>query len=79
MRLLVDVHSYEWQHAWRLTTATLSTPTTPCCPRRWDLAGGADGQLLPRHMQIIYLINAYHLDNLRSAASTTPSCCVQYR
>jgi len=30
MRLLVDVHSYEWQHAWRLTTATLSYITD--CP-----------------------------------------------
>ena len=66
MRLLVDVHSYEWQHAWRLTTATLSYTNHTLLPEAletWPV--GLMERLLPRHMQIIYLINAYHLDNLR--------------
>ncbi len=66
MRLLVDVHSYEWQHAWRLTTATLSYTNHTLLPEAletWPV--GLMERLLPRHMQIIYLINAYHLDQLR--------------
>ena len=40
MRLLVDVHSYEWRHARRLTTATLSYTNHTLLPealrdRRW--------------------------------------------
>ena len=66
MRLLVDVHSYEWQHAWRLTTETLSYTNHTLLPEAletWPV--GLMERLLPRHMQIIYLINAHHLDQLR--------------
>ncbi|EXF43229.1 glycogen phosphorylase [Pseudomonas sp. BAY1663] len=66
MRLLVDVHGYEWTHAWRLTTATLSYTNHTLLPEAletWPV--GLMERLLPRHMQIIYLINAFHLDCLR--------------
>jgi len=30
-------------------------------------------------MQIIYLINAYHIDALRAKACTTSTCCARFR
>ena len=69
MRLLVDVHGMPWDEAWEITTRHVSTtPTTRCCPRRWRRwPVPLMERLLPRHMQIIYLINALHLDALRAA------------
>lgn len=66
MRLLVDVHGLEWTRAWQLTTATLSYTNHTLLPEAletWPV--GLMERMLPRHMQIIYLINAYHLDSLR--------------
>ncbi len=66
MRLLVDVHGLQWQHAWKLTTATLNYTNHTLLPEAletWPV--GLMERLLPRHMQIIYLINAHHLDSLR--------------
>lgn len=67
MRLLVDVHSIAWNRAWELTVATLSYTNHTLLPEAletWPV--GLMERLLPRHMQIIYLINAQHLDSLRA-------------
>jgi len=67
MRLLVDVHGMPWEKAWRLTTATLCYTNHTLLPEAletWPV--GLMERLLPRHMQIIYLINAQHLDALRN-------------
>ena len=66
MRLLVDVHDIPWAKAWELTVATLSYTNHTLLPEAletWPV--GLMERLLPRHMQIIYLINAQHLDALR--------------
>ena len=66
MRLLVDVHDIPWGEAWELTVATLSYTNHTLLPEAletWSV--GLMERLLPRHMQIIYLINAQHLDALR--------------
>lgn len=63
MRLLVDVEGLAWDKAWHIVTHTFAYTNHTVLPEaleRWpcDLLE----RVLPRHLQIIYEINARHLD-----------------
>jgi starch phosphorylase len=66
MRILVDLNKVEWDEAWSISQATFSYTNHTLLPEAletWPVP--LMERVLPRHMQIIYLINAAHLDSAR--------------
>ena len=68
MRLLVDEHDMEWENAWKITQNTFSYTNHTLLPEaleKWPVE--IFGQILPRHLEIIYEINRRFLDQVRQA------------
>jgi starch phosphorylase len=66
MRLLVDEYVLPWSDAWSVVQKTFAYTNHTLLPEaleRWTLA--VFGRVLPRHLQIIYEINAHFLEEVR--------------
>jgi starch phosphorylase len=69
IRILVDGHGIAFDEAWRITRATISYTNHTLLPEALESwAVPLMERLLPRHMQIIYLLNKLHLDEARTKA-----------
>ncbi|MCP5425748.1 MAG: glycogen/starch/alpha-glucan phosphorylase [Gammaproteobacteria bacterium] len=67
MRLLVDEEGLDWEKAWSITQKTFAYTNHTLLPEaleRWPL--GMFGKILPRHLEIIYEINAQFLGEVRT-------------
>ena len=73
MRILVDLHRMPWHEAWAITVATLSYTNHTLLPEAlesWPVP--LFSRLLPRHLQIIYLINEQHLKSCQQQRPNDP-------
>jgi starch phosphorylase len=65
MRLLVDEHEVDWERAWAITRRVFSYTNHTLLPEAleaWPIAYFE--RILPRHLQLIYLINRTLLDEV---------------
>jgi glycogen phosphorylase len=80
MRLLVDEHGMPWADAWRITCAVFSYTNHTLLPEAletWPVA--MFERLLPRHLEIIYLINRDFLATVAAAYPATSPASVTCR
>jgi starch phosphorylase len=67
MRLLIDEHGVSWSDGWQITTSVFSYTNHTLLPEAletWPVA--MFERLLPRHLQIIYLINRDFLQSVEA-------------
>jgi starch phosphorylase len=73
MRLLVDVHNLDWDHAWSLCTRVFSYTNHTLMTEAletWPVELLAS--ILPRHLEIVLDINARFLEQIRSTVDGDP-------
>jgi starch phosphorylase len=73
-RILVDMHRLDWDQAWTIVKGVFSYTNHTLLPEAlesWPVP--LMERVLPRHMQIIYLINATHLDGARKRGLGDPN------
>ena len=74
MRILIDDEGLEWDKAWYLTVKTFSYTNHTVVPEALEeWSESIMGELLPRHLQIIYEINRRFLEYVREFYTTDNS------
>ncbi|XP_023013951.2 glycogen phosphorylase [Leptinotarsa decemlineata] len=66
MRVLVDIEGLPWEKAWDITVKTCAYTNHTVLPEaleRWPVT--MLESILPRHLQIIYQINHFHLEDIQ--------------
>ena len=74
MRLLVDEENLDWNSAWNVTKNTFAYTNHTVLPEaleKWPL--NLLQKLLPRHMQIIFNINLYYLQDVETKYPSNPT------
>jgi starch phosphorylase len=73
MRILVDLHNVPWDEAWKITVGTFSYTNHTLLPEALEnWAVPLFERVLPRHLEIIYAINARHLDSVKRDGHLDP-------
>lgn len=74
LRILVDLHNVPWQTAWNLTYKIFSYTNHTVMPEALE-KWGVDliGRLLPRHLEIIYLINHIFMEQVNKKYHDRPN------
>lgn len=73
MRILVDIHGMEWDPAWQIATRMFAYTCHTLLPEaleKWPVS--LFETLLPRHLEIIYKINARFLDEVKRRYPSEP-------
>ena len=74
MRLLLDIEGLSWERAWKITVKTFGYTNHTLMPEaleRWSV--DIMGRVLPRHLQIIYEINARFLKEVSERYPDDPA------
>jgi starch phosphorylase len=74
MRLLLDIEGISWERAWKITVKTFGYTNHTLMPEaleRWSV--DLMGRVLPRHLQIIYEINARFLKEVSERYPDDPA------
>lgn len=67
LRFLIDVEDFNLSHAWSIVCETFAYTNHTVLPEaleKWPV--DMIGKLLPRHMELIYLVNYYWIEKLKS-------------
>jgi starch phosphorylase len=78
MRILIDLHNVPWDEAWKITVETVSYTNHTLLPEAlesWPVP--LFERVLPRHLEIIYAINARHLDTARRSGDLHPDLATE--
>lgn len=74
MRILLDEEKFSWDEAWEITSKTFAYTNHTVVPEALEeWAEPIFGELLPRHLQIVYEINRRFLDDVRKNYSADQS------